>query len=354
MINVIRQGTGKDVLAMLQAVMKEPGVIEFVNAQVCDVKPDQIKVKMKKIGVCGSDIHVYHGKHPYTKYPVVQGHEVSAQVVEIGSQVKNVAVGDKVTIQPQIVCGECYPCTHGMYNDCEVLKVMGFQTTGMASEYFVTEADKAVRLPNDMSWEHGAMIEPLAVAVHAVTRAGDMKGKKALVLGGGPIGNLVAQTIKAMGAEQVLVSELSEYRLETARKCGIKTVNPKDEDLLKVIESNFGKDRADVAFECVGINATMDQAIKFARKGSTVMVVGVFGDPGTINMGFVQDHELTLMGSAMYRVEDYIKAIELVNDGLIELDALITHHVPFRKYIEAYRLIDRYKDTAMKVIIDME
>lgn len=339
---------------MIQAIMVKPGKIKFHDVSVPVVKPDQIKVKMKRIGVCGSDIHVNHGKHPYTSYPVVQGHEVSAVVVEIGSDVTNVKVGDKVTIQPQVVCGKCYPCTHGMYNACEELKVMGFQTTGMASEYFVVDAKKVLALPADMSLEHGAMIEPLAVAVHAIRRAGDVKGKKILVLGGGPIGNLVAQTAKAMGAEAVLLSELSQYRLAVAEKCGIKTVNPAKEDLLEAIVANFGQDRADYIFECVGINPTMKQAIEYARKGSTIVVVGVFGDLGAINMGFVQDHELSLIGTAMYREEDYIKAIEFVGAGLLEFDALITHRVKFEDYTKAYAITDEQKDKAMKVIIEMD
>jgi L-iditol 2-dehydrogenase len=198
------------------------------------------------------------------------------------------------------------------------------------------------------------MIEPLAVAVHAVRRAGDMTGKKILVLGGGPIGNLVAQTAKAMGASDVLLAELSQYRLAAAKKCGIKTIDNAHEDMLETIISNFGPDRADFIFECIGINPTMKQAIDYARKGSTIMVVGVFGDLGTINMGFIQDHELSLIGSAMYREEDYIKAIELVNEGLIEFDALITHRVKFKDYTSAYTLIDEQKDKAMKVIIEME
>lgn len=339
---------------MIQALMVKPGEIIFQDVPVPEVKPDQIKIKMKRIGVCGSDIHVNHGKHPYTSYPVVQGHEVSAEVVEIGAKVTEVKVGDKVTIQPQVVCGTCYPCTHGMYNDCEELKVMGFQTTGMASEYFVVDAKKALVLPETMSWEHGAMIEPLAVAVHAVRRAGDMTGKKVLVLGGGPIGNLVAQTAKAMGAAGVLLAELSGYRLAAAKKCGIDTIDNAKEDLMEAIIANFGTDRADYIFECIGINATMKQAIDYARKGSTIMVVGVFADLGAINMGYIQDHELTLVGSAMYREEDFVKAIELVNDGLIDFDTLITHRVKFEDYEKAYQLIDEQKDKAMKVMIEME
>lgn len=339
---------------MKQAVMTSPGHIDFRDVPVEDVGDKEIKVLMKRIGVCGSDIHVYHGKHPYTSYPVVQGHEVSALVVEAGKSVTKVKVGDKVTIQPQVVCGKCYPCTHGMYNDCEELKVMGFQTTGMASDYFVVDSEKALRLPDSMSWDHGAMIEPLAVAVHAVRRFGSVKDKGVLVLGGGPIGNLVAQTAKAMGAKKAMISEVSAYRLETAEKCGIETVNPQMADLRESVHSVFGKDGADVIFECVGINATMDQAITLARKGSDIVVVGVFGDLGTLNMGFVQDHELRLIGTAMYREEDYIDAISLVEKNLIAFDPLITDHIKFDDYLSAYELIEKQRDKAMKVTIVMD
>lgn len=340
---------------MIQAIMTAPGNIVYQDVDIPEVQPEQIKVKMKRIGICGSDIHVNHGKHPYTNYPVVQGHEVSAEVAEVGNKVTNCRVGDKVTIQPQVVCGKCYPCTHGMYNDCETLKVMGFQTTGMASEYFVVDAKKALVLPKDMSWDHGAMIEPLAVAVHAVRRySGDMHGKKAVVLGGGPIGNLVAQTAKALGAEVVLLSELSAYRLATAQKCGITTVNPNERNLLDAIIGTCGKDRADVIFECIGINPTMKQAIEYARKGSHIIVVGVFGDLATVDMAAVQDHELSLLGSAMYREEDYIKAIDLVAAGKIEFETLITHRFGFREFKKGYDTIDQEKDKAMKVMINME
>lgn len=339
---------------MIQALMTKPGEIIYQDVDEVATGPDQIKVKMKRIGVCGSDIHVYHGKHPFTSYPIVQGHEVSAEVIEVGGSVTDFKLGDKVTIQPQIVCGTCYPCTHGMYNDCETLKVMGFQATGMASEYFVTDAKKALRLPDNICWDHGSMIEPLAVAIHAIRRFGDIKEKSVLVLGGGTIGNLVAQAAKAMGAKKVLISEVSEYRLETAEKVGLETVNPAQKNIKDAILNYFGPDSADVIFECVGINATMNQAIEHARKGSYIVVVGVFGDLANMNASLIQDHELTLIGTAMYRVEDYKTAIDLAEAGLIEFDSLITDHVPFKEYIRAYQIVDEQKDKAMKVIIVMD
>src|SRR5699024_7107457 len=339
----------KDV-GMLQAIMTKPGKIEYRDVPVPDVRENQVKLKIKTIGVCGSDIHVYHGEHPYTGYPVVQGHEVAAEITDVGQNVTKFKVGDRVTVQPQVVCGECYQCVHGIYNDCDNLKVMGFQTTGMASEYFVVDANKLLNLPDSMSWDQGALIEPLAVAVHAVRRVENIEGKKALVLGGGPIGNLVAQTAKAMGASSVLISELSDYRLEVAKKCGINTIDTNKEDMFEKILENFGSDKADYIFECVGINTTTNQAIEYARKGSTIVAVGVFANIAQINMGYVQDHELTVKGSAMYREEDYVKAIDLVNKGLVDLDVLITHRVEFQNFIEAYELINQQKDKVMKVM----
>ena len=178
---------------MLQQVMTNPGEIIFREVPVPEIKDNQVLVKIMNIGICGSDIHVYHGKHPFTKYPVTQGHEVSGEVVKTGDAVTEFHVGQKVTIEPQVYCGHCYPCRHGKYNLCEELKVMGFQTTGTASEYFAVDASKVTPIPEDMSYEEGAMIEPLAVAVHGVKQMGDVTGMNIVVIGAGPIGNLVAQ-----------------------------------------------------------------------------------------------------------------------------------------------------------------
>ena len=136
---------------MRQQVMTAPGEIEFRTVSRPIASPGELLLKIMKIGVCGSDIHVYHGKHPFTTYPVTQGHEVSACVEEIGAGVEGFHIGQKVTIEPQVVCGECYPCRHGKYNLCENLKVMGFQTTGVASEYFALSAEKVTALPDNLT-----------------------------------------------------------------------------------------------------------------------------------------------------------------------------------------------------------
>lgn len=340
---------------MLQQIMTAPKQIEFREVPMPVAKEGQILLKMMNIGVCGSDIHVYHGEHPFTSYPVTQGHEVSAQIVGLGDGVSGFETGQKVTVQPQIVCGECYPCRHGKYNLCEKLKVMGFQDTGMASEYFAVDAAKVTLLPAEMSFEDGAMIEPLAVAVHAVKRAGDVKGMKIAVLGAGPIGNLVAQTALGMGAETVMVTDVSDLRLEKAKECGIEhTVNTKNEDFGEAMLRIFGPDKADVIYDCAGNNITINQAVKYARKGSIIILVAVFAGMAQVDLAVLNDKELDLNTSMMYRNEDYIDAIALVNDGKVKLSPLVSKRFAFKDYDEAYKFIDANRETTMKVIINIQ
>ena len=340
---------------MLQQVMTAPGKIEFREIEMPVPKSGEVLIRIMKIGVCGSDIHVWHGKHPFTSYPVTQGHEVSGEIAALGAGVENLEVGQKVTIQPQVVCGKCYPCRHGKYNLCETLKVMGFQTTGVASEYFAVDAAKVTPLPQEMSFDEGAMIEPLAVAVHAVRKFGDMRGMRVAVLGAGPIGILVAQAAKGMGAESVLITDISDLRLEKARQCGVDfCVNTCEADFGEALVSSFGPDKADVIYDCAGNNVTMGQAIRCARKGSTIILVAVFAGMAEVDLAVLNDHELDLNTTMMYRNEDYLEAIELVRAGKVDLKPLISKHFAFRDYAEAYRYIDENRETTMKVIIDVQ
>lgn len=341
--------------SMIQQVMVAPREMRFDEVAIPEIKPDQVLLKVKRIGICGSDIHVYHGQHPYVKYPLTQGHEVSAQIVKIGENVDGFKVGEKVTIEPQIYCGECHPCTHGKYNLCENLKVMGFQDIGLASEYFAADASKVTALPDDFSYDQGAMIEPLSVAVHAVNQAGDVKGKKVVVLGVGPIGILVIQALKAAGAGEVMATDISDYRLELAKKCGADyAFNTKNVDFSKALVETFGPDKADIMYECAGSNITMDQAIQNARKGSLIMLVAVFGGPATVDLAKLNDSELDLNTSMMYRHQDYLDAIRYVEEKKIHLEPLMSKHFSFLDFNEAYKFIDENREHTMKVIIDVD
>ena len=252
---------------MLQQVMTNPGEIIFREVPVPEVKDDQVLVKIMNIGICGSDIHVYHGKHPFTKYPVTQGHEVSGEIAKVGKDVTEFHEGQKVTIEPQVYCGQCYPCRHGKYNLCE--------------------------------------IEPLAVAVHGGKQVGDVKGLNIAVLGAGPIGNLVAQAAKGMGAAKVMITDVSDLRLDKAKECGIDVcVNTMEKDFGEAMVEAFGPDKADVIYDCAGNNITMGQAIKYARKGSIIVLVAVFAGMATVDLAVANDHELDIKSTMMYRHDD--------------------------------------------------
>ena len=340
---------------MLQQVMTKPGEIVVREIERAVPWAGQISVRMMRLGICGSDIHVYHGTHPFTSYPVTQGHEVSGIIDAIGPGVEMFRVGQKVTIQPQVVCGKCHPCRHGKYNLCEELKVMGFQTTGMASEFFVVDAEKVLALPEEMSFDEGAMLEPLAVAVHAVRRFGEIEGADVAILGAGPIGNLVAQAAKGLGARRVLITDVSDYRLELAKQCGADVaVNTRNKDFGEALVETFGPDKADVIYDCAANDITMGQAIKYARKGSTIILVGVYAGMAKVDLAVLNDHELDLNTTMMYRQEDFEGAIQLVKEGKIRLQPLMSKHFAFQDFLSAYQYIDANCETTMKVLIDIQ
>lgn len=340
---------------MIQQELSGPRSIKFNEVPIPEVKPGQVLIKMKRVGVCGSDIHSFHGQHPYVVYPFTQGHEVSGQIVALGEGVTGLSVNQKVTIEPQVFCGHCHPCTHGKYNLCESLKVMGFQTTGAASEYFVADASKVDPLPDQVSYDEGAMIEPLAVAVHASKRAGDIAGKKVAVLGAGPIGILMSQTLKAFGASEVIVTDVSDYRLQLAKDCGADYVfNTRNVDFGKVLVDSFGPDKADVIYDCAGNDITMGQAIQNARKGSTIILVAVYAGLAKVDLAKLNDSELDLNTSMMYRHEDYLDAIRIIQEGKVSLKPLISKHMSFADYQAAYEYIDNNRETTMKVLIDID
>ena len=340
---------------MRRAVMTEPGRISFGEAEVPVPGEGQVLIRIQRIGVCGSDLHVYHGKHPFTPYPVVQGHEFSALVVAAGPGVKNVKVGDRVTATPQEVCGACRPCRAGRYNVCENLKVRGFQAPGVAQDFFVAEADRIVLLPEHVSYDEGAFVEPVAVAVHSTGRVGDLTGRNVVIAGAGPIGNLAAQACRIRGANKVLITDVSDYRLDIARQVGVDAVsNVREESLADAMKRSFGDEGFDVAMDAAGVEASVSELVKRIDKGGRIVILAVFAESPRVDMSVLCEHELTICGTMMYRHEDYEQAVEWIANGSIQVLPLLSRHFPFEQFPEAYRYIDAQADRTMKVMIDLE
>ena len=335
--------------------MISPGLIEFHEIpEPGHLNDNEILLEIKKIGICGSDIHVYHGNHPATPYPVVQGHEYSAIVKKAGKNVTRVKQGMKATARPQLVCGECNPCKRGQYNACQKLKVQGFQAPGVAQDLFVVPEERIVAFPDSMTFEQGAMIEPAAVGAHSTNRISNLKGKNVVVSGAGTIGNLVAQFALARGAGKVLITDISDYRLNIARQCGIAgTLNIKEIFFEEGIRSFFGKEGFQVGFEAAGVQLSLDVLLQFVEKGGDIVILGVYSQNPVVNMLYLGEHELNIYGSMMYCHEDYEAAVEMIDSGIIITRPLITRSFPFNQYPEAYKFIEEHRDRSMKVMIDL-
>ena len=343
---------------MRRVTLVEPKHLEFsevADLTAAELRANEILLRVKRRGVCGSEIHSYHGLHPATFYPVVQGHEYSAEVIAVGEAVTAVAPGDYATARPQLVCGKCGPCRRGQYNVCEELRVQAFQADGAAQDLFIVPEDRIVRLPEGMSLDYGAMIEPAAVGAHAASRAGDLTGKNVVVSGAGAIGNLVAQAVLARGAKKVLITDISDLRLDIARQCGIEhTLNVAKTPLKEAVAEFFGDEGFQVAFEVAGVESSVRSLMECIEKGGTVVIVAVFSKDPALSMFFLGEHELNIVGTMMYRHEDYLSTVQAIADGRINLEPLISNRFSFEEYDEAYRFIDENRMTCMKVIIDLE
>jgi len=260
----------------------------------------------------------------------------------------------RATARPQLVCGQCGPCRKGQYNACQHLKVEGFQAPGVAQDLFVVSEDRVVVFPEHMSFEQGAMIEPSAVGAHATNRTGGLKGKNVVVSGAGTIGNLVAQFAKNRGANKVLITDISDYRLNIAKQCGIDgMLNVAKISFEAGSQSYFGEEGFQIGFEAAGVQASLDVLMKHVEKAGEVIILGVYSNNPVVNMYYLGEHELNIFGSMMYLHEDYEAAVEMIASGKLITKPLLTKNFPFEKYLDAYRFIEKQGDKTMKVMIEI-
>jgi len=339
---------------MIRVVLEEPKKVSVQEVPIPSPGPSEVLIHVKACGICGSDVSAYLGKHPFVKYPVVQGHEFSGEIVEFGDLVKNVKKGEKVVVEPSLTCGSCYHCKAGRYNICNELAVIGFQADGAMAEYFVANWAKTYRIPAEMSFEDAALVEPAAVALHAVRRSSLRVGDNALILGAGPIGLMLLQCCKAAGASSTIITDLVDLRLEVARMLGADyTFNAKDRDISTAIRSEFGRDWVDVVFEATGSMSGTNEAIEAVRKGSEIIVVGIPPKEVSTKIALIQDRELLVKGSLMYSCRDYSRVIEMMTKKIIGTSGMITHRFALRDLSQAYRTIVEQPDKVLKVMLEI-
>ncbi|TET61078.1 alcohol dehydrogenase [Candidatus Aerophobetes bacterium] len=340
---------------MLQAKLVAPEKILFEKTKIPLLGEKEVLIKVKICGVCGSDVHSYKGKHPFVHPPIVLGHEFSGVIHQIGTRVNSFSPGDRVIVEPNIVCGKCYNCLHGRYNICTNLKVVGcVGYDGAFAEYVAVPEKKVLRLPGNISFEKAALVEPVAVAVHAVRKAKQKINDVVVILGAGTIGLLVMQVAKLAGAGKVIVTDVLDYRLKKAGELGAdRLVNPASQDLIKIIQEKYGRNEVDLIYDCVGIEETISQAIQIARKGIRIMVIGVPEERIEVDLSLIQDRELEIVGSLMYVREDFKAAIDFIQKERLKVKPLVTHHFKLKDVDKAFHLITEEKKEVLKVLIDV-
>ncbi len=333
------------------ATMIAPYHMEFLQKEIPPCAPQQVRIRIKQIGICGSDIHVWHGQHPFTDYPIIQGHEFAGVIDDIGPDV-DLSIGQLVTAMPQIVCNQCNPCKKGRYNICENLKVRGFQANGCGQDYFITDVEQIISLPNDFSLDQAVFMEPMAVAVHAVNRLGDIKGENIVISGAGTIGNLIAQLAQVKGAN-VLLLDIEDNRLNIAKECGIaQQANVKGDHLEDIVKQYFGAEGFYLAIEASGAESALQNMIPTIEKGGIILIVAVYSKMINLDMARISEHEIIMKGSMMYQKEDWEEARAYLKNH-IHIQPLITHRFGFEDWAKAYQFIDDNPKQALKVMIKL-
>lgn len=319
--------------------------------------PGDVKIKLLTLGICGSDVHYYtRGKigSQVVSYPFAVGHECAGMVVEAGRYVSNVKVGDIVAVEPSMWCGKCDQCLSGRHHTCRNIKFLGCpgQAEGALSEYIVLPESSCLLLPAKLTPDHGAISEPLSIGIYTVKKAGNITGKKIAVLGFGPIGMSVTLAAKVSGAETIFVTDKIDERLAIARKEKVTfTGNPIKEDIVKKIKEAIPLG-VDIVFECCGQQEAVDQAVEILKPGGSIIIVGI---PETERWSLSVDDTRRKELSVQFirrQLNCAETAIEMMNNGTIDISNMVTHRFSFEQSKEAFDLVEGYCDGVMKAMID--
>ena len=310
--------------------LNKPGEFEFINTDFTPVlAPNEALIKVHRIGICGTDYHAYRGKQPFFSYPRVLGHELGAEIVALGDAVATLQIGDKVSVEPYLNCGECHACKRGHINCCENIQVMGVHTDGGMAEFVKVPAHK-LHVSSVLSYDQLALVETLGIGAHAVERAKVTQDDVVLIIGTGPIGLSVLEFAKIRKAK-VVVMDMSQHRLDFATQemgadLGI-LVNPEfTEDNLR---EALGGELPTAVFDATGNPASMMKAFSFVAFAGRLTFVGLFQGEVTFNDPLFHRREMTLLASRNSMPNNFKEIIDYMEKGLINTDLWITHRANF-------------------------
>jgi L-iditol 2-dehydrogenase len=322
----------------------EYGQLELAEVPVPTIKPDEVLIRVKACGICGSDVHGLDGSTGRRLPPIIMGHEAAGEIVETGADVEGWSTGDKVTFESVIFCGECSYCKAGQTNLCESREVFGvscpeFKRQGAFADYLAVPARNLFKLPEGLSFDQAAMVEPVSVAVHGVARAHIKPGDRVAVIGVGMIGLLVVQVLKAKGAGHVIAVDVNERKMALAASLGADETS----------KSTIGME-LDATIECVGLTETVDMAIRSVKKGGNVCLVGNLSSHVTMPLQDIVTRQISVYGS--YGSEgDYPECLDLIASGKVNVEPMITGRVSLEETADSFDRLYKQEPGMMKVIV---
>lgn len=338
---------------MKSLVYMGPEDVRLMDRPKPEIQNDEVLIKVKYCGICGSDMTMYSGNHTRLQPDTVLGHEFVGEVVEIKTAKKtDLEIGDHVAVEPIIHCHNCFYCKTGRYNLCHDRGIYGCEVDGGFAEFVKAPLDKVIKLSKSCELKKMALIEPLAVAVSVVNKCELEVGDTAVVLGGGPIGLLVAQVIRYSGATSVIVSEINEYRLQKAREMGFVAVNPNEEDLKSRVQG-FNKFGADVVIDSVGHPSAIKTAFELVRRGGLINIVALYHDKVPVDLLQIVYSEIDLKGTFIYTYNDFRAAKDLLEKEIIDVEPFITAVYPLEDVVKAFERIYRGAD-GLKTLIKIK
>ncbi|MFF5139230.1 zinc-binding dehydrogenase [Streptomyces sp. NPDC013157] len=325
--------------------------LDTTPATASEPGPGEVELAPAYVGICGTDLHIFHGDmDARVATPAVLGHEMAGRIVRVGPGVEGWRPGDAVTVMPLRWDGTCPACRARHQHVCQHLDFIGIDSPGAMQQRWTVPASTLIRLPDTLPLDQAALVEPTAVAVHDVGRAAVKNGEKVVVVGGGPVGILIALVARAAGAE-VRVVELNAHRRLLAEELGLSTWNPATADITALVQQWTGEAGADVAFEVSGAAAGVDTAVDVLGVRGRLCLVAIHPRPREINLHRFFWRELTLVGARLYDRGDFERAVALVADGTIPAQHLITKIVPLTEAPAAFEALESGGDV-MKILVD--
>ncbi|GAB3807691.1 zinc-dependent alcohol dehydrogenase [Virgibacillus kimchii] len=339
---------------MKSAVVIGPNKVEIKDKNIPEIKRDEVLIKVKTAGVCGSDLHLFYGTHAFRKLPAVLGHEVAGEIVKVGEDVTKFNIGDRVTVEPHIGCGECESCKKGLLNLCKSKVVPGTKDwIGTFSEYFNAPEQTLYKIDENVSYEIGTLIEPLAVGIHAISRISVPDKDSIVILGSGTIGLLTLVAAREAGYKNIICTDTEQFNLNMAKKHGANLVlNPYEVDVESKVKEYTNGEGVDVAIVATDVPPIINQASSIVKKRGEVGLVAMITEEIPVNTYNFVFNEINLFGAMTYETEDFAKAVELVNNGL-EISDFITQKKPLENAQQALELLSQKKQNVVKVLVEI-